>query len=93
MLESITKDISVKLWCLYLVQHMLHQIKASQFYTHLGLQKTLLNPLANCKTQGLFKAFECFQVLFEAFFSRTFQDSPLYSSTFQACENPELVNK
>ena len=21
-----------KLWCLYLVQHMLHQIKASQFY-------------------------------------------------------------
>ena len=44
MLESITKDISlrlisIKLWCLYLVQHMLHQIKASQFYTDLGFQK------------------------------------------------------
>ena len=26
--------ISIKLWCLYLVQHMLHQIKAQQFYTY-----------------------------------------------------------
>ena len=26
--------ISIKLWCLYLVQHMLHQIKAPQFYTN-----------------------------------------------------------
>ena len=25
--------ISIKLWCLYLVQHMLHQIKAPQFGT------------------------------------------------------------
>ena len=33
------KTISIKLWCLYLVQHMLHQIKAPQFYTDLGLQK------------------------------------------------------
>ena len=24
--------INIKLWCLYLVQHMLHQIKALQFY-------------------------------------------------------------
>ena len=24
----------IKLWCLYLVQHMLHQIKAPQFYTN-----------------------------------------------------------
>ena len=29
--------ISIKLLCLYLVQHMLHQIKAQQFYTDLGL--------------------------------------------------------
>ena len=35
---------------------MLHQIKAPQFYTDLGLQKTLLNPPVNGKTQGLFKA-------------------------------------
>ena len=27
-------EISIKLWCLYLVQHMLHQIKAQQFYTN-----------------------------------------------------------
>ena len=27
-------SISIKLWCLYLVQHMLHQIKAPQFYTN-----------------------------------------------------------
>ena len=26
--------ISIKLWCLYLVQYMLHQIKAPQFYTN-----------------------------------------------------------
>ena len=31
-----------------------------------------------------------FQVHFKAnYFSRTFQDSPVYSSTFQACANPE----
>ena len=29
--------ISIKLLCLYLVQHMLHQIQAQQFYTDLGL--------------------------------------------------------
>ena len=30
-----------------------------------------------------------FQVLFKAnFIFRTFQDSPVYSSTFQACTNP-----
>ena len=26
--------ISIKLWCLYLVQHLLHQKKAQQFYTN-----------------------------------------------------------
>ena len=30
-LETLT---GIKLWCLYLVQHMLHQIKALQFYTN-----------------------------------------------------------
>ena len=72
MLESITNDISfrksvVKLWCLYLVQHMLHQIKAPQFYTDLCL-KTKLNPLANGKIQGLLKAFECFLSTFQGNF-------------------------
>ena len=55
---------------------MLHQIKAPQFYTDLGLQKTVLNPLANGKIQGLFKAFECF--------SSTFQDKFYFQGLFKA---------
>ena len=43
---------------------MLHQIKAPQFYTGLGLKKTVLNSLGNGKIQGLFKAFECFSSTF-----------------------------
>ena len=39
MLDCITKDSSIKLWCLYLVQHMLHQIKAPKFYTDLVLHR------------------------------------------------------
>ena len=74
-----------------MVQHILHQIKAPQFYTDLGLQKTVLNLLANGKIQGLFKAFECFQVLFKAnSIFKDFQDSPVYPSTFQTCENPDI---
>ena len=48
---------SIKLCCLYLVQHMLHQIKALQFYT-------VSNPPLNGKIQGLFKAFEFFSSTF-----------------------------
>ena len=33
--EIIVLKISIKLLCFYLVQHMLHQIKAQQFYTDL----------------------------------------------------------
>ena len=43
MLDCITEDISLRisinLWWLYLVQQMLHQIKAPHFYTELGLQR------------------------------------------------------
>ena len=32
---SLETDISIKLWCLYFYEvHMLHQIKAPQFYTN-----------------------------------------------------------
>ena len=41
---------------------MLHQIKAPQFYTDLGL----LNHHANGKIQGHFKAFECFSSTFQS---------------------------
>ena len=35
-----------------------------------------------------------FQALFKAnLFSKTFQDSPIYSSTFQACVNPVKWDK
>ena len=75
------------------MQHMLHQIKAPQFYTYLGLHKTVLSSLANGKIRELFKAFECFsstcQVIF--FYFQGLQDSPVYSSTFQACANPVLA--
>ena len=51
--------ISIKLLCLYLVQHMLHQIKAQQFYTDIDRAlSTVLSPTENSKIQGLFKAFE-----------------------------------
>ena len=70
MLERDNGDISTgklvkKIMCLYLVQHMLHQIKAQQFYTDLGLLSTVLSSTENSRIQGLFKAFE--------WFSRTFQ--------------------
>ena len=53
------KKISIKLWCLYLVQHMLHQIKAQQFYTDLyrfRFPMTVLNPPEDGKIQVLSKA-------------------------------------
>ena len=44
-----------------------------------------MNPPVNGKIQGLFKAFECFSSTFQGKFN--FEDSPVYSSTFQACAN------
>ena len=73
---------------------MLHQIKAPQFYTDLGLQKTVLNTLANGKIQGLLNAFECFSSTFQGkiYFKDFFQDSPVYSSTFQTCLSSALMS-
>ena len=42
-----------------ILYNMLHQVKAPEFYTDLGLQK-VLNPPVYGKIQELFKAFECF---------------------------------
>ena len=56
---------------------MLHQIKTPQFYTDLGLQKTVLNPFANGKIQGLFKAFECFSSTFQGKFESTWLQNVL----------------
>ena len=49
----------------------------------------MLTPPVNGKIQGLFKAFQCFQVLFTAnLIFKDFQDSLVYSSHFQACASP-----
>ena len=48
--------------------------------------KTVFTPPVNGKIQGLFKAIKCFSSTFQGKFN--FQDSPIYSSTFQACANP-----
>ena len=45
---------------------MLHQIKATQFYTDVGLQKKLLNHVVNGKIQGLSMPMNVFQVLFKS---------------------------
>ena len=55
---DIVLKISIKLLCLYLVQYMLHKIKAQQFYTDLSLLSTVLSPTENSRIQGLFKVFE-----------------------------------
>ena len=47
---------------------MLHQIKASQFCTDLGLQRLLNSPVKG-EIQELFKAFECFSSTFQEKFN------------------------
>ena len=68
-MEILVLENSMKLLCLYLVQHMLHQIKAQQFYTDLGLLSTVLSPTENSRIQGLFKAFELFSSTFQGRFN------------------------
>ena len=48
---------------------MLHQIKAQQFYTDLGLLSTVLSPTENSRIQELFKAFELFSSTFQGSFN------------------------
>ena len=56
---------SIKLRCLYLVQHMLHQIKALQFYTHFSLQR-LESYCKLVKFKDFSRPLIAFQVLFKA---------------------------
>ena len=37
IMEKLVLENNIKLLCLYLVQHLLHQIKAHQFYSDLDL--------------------------------------------------------
>ena len=75
--------------CLYLVQHMLHQIKAQQFYTDLGLYQQCLVQQKIVKIQGLSKAFECFPVLFKAdFIFKDFSRKPSKFKYFSSLCKP-----
>ena len=54
----------------------------------------MLNLPINGKIQGIFNAFECFSSFSrQILFSRAFQDSPVYSGTFQAFVNPVHISK
>ena len=63
---------------------MLHQIKAQQFYTDSGLYQQKIVE---------FKDFSRLLSDLSLFNFQGLQESPLNSSTFQACENPGLKNR
>ena len=91
-MKPLVQEISIKLLCQYLVQNMLHQIKAQQFYTDLGVSSTVRSQTEKSTNQGIFKAFEPFSSTLQGRFNlTTFQESPLNSSTFQACVNPACM--
>ena len=85
MLECITDDISLENQCKimvsYLVQHMLPQIKAPQFYTDLGLQKQCIIFLQMVKFKDFSRPSSVFQVLFKAKF--IFKDFSRQSCIFK----------
>ena len=67
---------------------MLHQIKAPQFYTDLGLQKTVLNPLALVKFKDFSMPLSVFQVLFKA--NLIFKDFSSLCEPLNTWISPEL---
>ena len=56
----------MKSLCLYLVQHLLHQIKAQQFYTDFRTLSTVFSPSENRRIQELSWPLSDFPVLFKA---------------------------
>ena len=79
----------MKLLCLYLVQHLLHQIKAQKFYTDLDLYQQCKVLQKKEEFRDFSRPLSDFPVLFKAdLIFKDFQESPLNSSTFQACANP-----
>ena len=93
---DISWKVSIKLLCIYLVQHMLHLIKAQKFYSNLGIYQQCYDPQKIIEFKD-FSRLSCgfFQYFSrQIYFSSIFQESPLNSSTFQACVNPvpNMVN-
>ena len=56
----------MKLLCLYSVQHLLHQIKAQQFYTDLGLYQQCLVLQKIVEFKDFLRLLSDFPVLFKA---------------------------
>ena len=65
-MEKMVLKISIKLLCLYLVQHMLHQIKAQQFYNDFGLYQLCLVLQKIVKFKDFSRLLSDFPVLFKA---------------------------
>ena len=71
--------------CFYLVQHMLHQINAQQFYNELDPYQQCC-PTENSRIQGFFRALSGFPVLFKA--DLIFKDFSSKSSKIQVLFKP-----
>ena len=69
---------------------MLHQIKAQQSYTNLGLLSTVLSPTEIVEFKDFSRLLSYFPVHFKAdLIFKDFSRKPSkFSSTFQACANP-----
>ena len=76
----------MKLLNLYLVQHMLHQIKAQQILYCIKSLPTMISHTENSKIQRLFKAYDDFPELFRA--DSVYKDFSRKSSIFKyfSCE-------
>ena len=88
----------MKLWCLYLVQHILHQIKEPQFYTDLSLQKHCWILLYMVKFKDFSRPWSVFQILFKANlmfkdFSRQSCIFKYFSSLCEPCSMTRIYMK
>ena len=87
-MEKSVHKISIKLLCLYLAQHLLHQIKAQQFYSDLDFYQL-------CQFLQKIEEFKDFSrplhdlpVLFKAYLIfKDFSRKPSKFKSFQACAN------
>ena len=92
---EICTRISIKLSCLYLVQHLLHQIKVQQFYADLDLFQQCLQKIEEVKDFS--RHLSDFPVLFKAYlifnnFSRNPSKFKQFSSLCETCFNHDLSN-
>ena len=71
------------------MQHLLHQIKAQQFYTDLGLFQQCLVLQKIVEFKDFSNLLSDFRVHFKADLIFKDLEMPKNSSTFQACANPE----